>query len=259
MYRCFQLKLGSIPVFAQEAYSNYEEAVSQTIRKIRERVTNKIIKGDTIDATLLQNNWFPGVKADIFISHSHLDSDKAHNLSVWLYDTFGLVSFIDEDIWGYADDLLRQIDDDYCFVESRHVYDYRLRNLSTTHVHAMLSNALIQMIDQTECLFFLHSKNSIKTTDTAQNAIQKKTESPWLYLELMMSQIIRQRVPDRHPHMKMARIQNQKIPPFQYDVDLSQLPVIMDGGLEFWEIEHKKQFFQPHPLDTLYEITDKRR
>ena len=49
------------------------------------------IIGDSgvIDGTKLQEDWFPTVNCDIFISHSHKDEDLAITLAGWLYETFG--------------------------------------------------------------------------------------------------------------------------------------------------------------------------
>ena len=120
MYRCFQLELGSVPACNQTTPFGYELVLRQRLKDlVQQTLTEKIIGGDVIDATLLQNNWFPEVNADIFISHSHSDKDGARYLALWLRQTFDLVAFIDSDIWGYADNLLEQIDDHYCYKKDR--------------------------------------------------------------------------------------------------------------------------------------------
>ena len=63
----------------------------------------------------MQANWFPQIKADIFISHSHKDEDLALALAGWLKVSFGLTAFIDSCVWGYANDLLKMIDYKYCY------------------------------------------------------------------------------------------------------------------------------------------------
>ena len=246
MYRCFQLETQSVQECSYLGLACVEDALCR--QTIRERITEKIIEGDVIDATSLQNDWFPEVKADIFISHSSLDKDKATIFSAWLRRTFGLTTFIDSDVWGYANNLLKQIDDHYCFNKDRNVYNYNLRNFSTSHVHAMLSNALIQMIDKTECLFFLNTPNSIKTENTVKN----QTESPWLYLELMASQVLRRREPERWKQTKTASVLNQRFPTLRYNVDLSQLPVVTCGELASWQSNYEQLANTLHPLDALY-------
>jgi hypothetical protein len=92
----------------------------------------------------------------------------------------------------------------------------------------------------------------------------------------MVSQFIRQRIPERYLQQKTAGIQIQKFPQFQYDIDLSHLPIITDDELANWEsryIEYKKEKYKggallgnrlnpPNPLDALnvlycYEIYKK--
>jgi len=151
---------------------------------------DKFLLGDaSLDGTAMQNNWFPEIEANIFISHSHTDEDLAKGLAGFLYRRFGLVSFIDSCVWGYADDLLQKIDDDYCLNEKKGVYNYGKRNYSTSHVHMMLATALTMMIDKAECIIFINSPESISTSDTIEN----RTRSPWIYHEIGMTQLVRRR------------------------------------------------------------------
>ena len=106
-----------------------------------------------LDATKLSENWFPQINADIFVSHSHKDFDSALTLAGFLYKKLDLICFIDSCIWGYSNKLLKAIDVKYCKNINKNTYDYDLRNLSTSHVHMMLTVALTKMIYKTECLF----------------------------------------------------------------------------------------------------------
>lgn len=112
-------------------------------------------------------------------------------LAGWLWHNFKLKSFIDFCIWEFCDDLLRRIDHKYC-LNASNSFNYQKRNSSTSHVHMMLSVALSQMIDKTECIFFLNTPDSIKPYEGIE-----KTESPWLYSEISMTQIIRENKPKR--------------------------------------------------------------
>ncbi len=82
--------------------------------------TDGVINGEKLEST-----WFPQIKADIFISHSHSDEKLAMTLAGWLYRQFGLESFIDSTIWGYADSLLKKIDNKYCLNEGDATYIMR--------------------------------------------------------------------------------------------------------------------------------------
>lgn len=59
----------------------------------------------------------------------------------------------------------------------------------------MLSTALNNMIDSTECLFFLNTPNSISLSNEITNE-QKFTYSPWLYSELTTASIVEKRIHD---------------------------------------------------------------
>lgn len=203
-----------------------------------------------IDGSRVQEQWFPQIKADIFISHSHQDQDAAFKLAGWLFKKFGLVSFIDSSVWGHADVLLRQIDNQYCLNENGQTYSYDKRNGSTSHVHMMLLTALGKMMSHTECLFFLNTAQSITSEDAAQ-----KTKSPWLFAEIALSQIIKKEKPLRVTHLgesyKIAsRSSTMSI---EHTVDFSHLAKISFNELMDWQ----NNYFQPngeHALDVLYRV-----
>lgn len=63
----------------------------EIFKKYKTRVRNNLkeyIIGESgiIDGTKLQNDWFPQIDCDIFISHSHKDENLAITLAGWLYD-----------------------------------------------------------------------------------------------------------------------------------------------------------------------------
>ena len=200
-----------------------------------------------INGTKLQNDWFPQINCDVFISHSHRDEKVAIALAGWLYKTFGLTSFIDSCIWGYANDLLKDIDNEYCRNNNRS-YNYNRRNYSTSHVHMMLNMALMQMIDKTECLFFLNTPNSICLDD-----IETSTLSPWIYSEIGISQIIektlkRKRTFTRRTTDSSIR-ESIEVPDFKYKLNLEHLAVINHSHLNNWAKCNKKK---TDALDYLY-------
>ena len=154
---------------------------------------SSIEKDVILDGSKIVDEYFPEVKADIFISHSHKDVKKAREFAKLIYMKTGLVSFIDSEVWKYADDLLRNIDNDFC-LSSATTYSYKKRNISTSYVHMMLNTALLKMIDRCECLFFLNTPNSFNV----EQEIEKTTFSPWIYSELSMANAIEKKIPDRY-------------------------------------------------------------
>ena len=190
MFAGFDLDLSDInPRFKNQGYRLFLES-----KKKVEKELNEFLESDgSIDGTSMQNDWFPQIESDIFISHSHNDYEKAITLAGWLNETFKLDVFIDSCVWGSADVLLKKIDDSYCWMSDVGSYSYEKRNYSTSHVHMMLSAALTSMIDKSECLLFLNTPNTINTKDV----IEQKTKSPWIYLEIQISQLVRKKIPER--------------------------------------------------------------
>ena len=88
-----------------------------------------------------------------FLSQSHADLNIAKTFAGWIYQEFGLITFIDSCVWNYANELINAIDRKYCKKLSGY-YDYDERNRSTSHIHMMLTGAPGQVLDQSECLFF---------------------------------------------------------------------------------------------------------
>lgn len=226
-------------------YERYYRIGKAKFDEYKQEVSSELgywVIGDSgvIDGTELQEEWFPTVNCDIFISHSHKDEYLAIALAGWLYETFGLDSFIDSCIWGYADELLKIIDDEHCR-NTKQSYSYESRNHSTSHVHMMLNMALMRMIDKTECLFFLNTPNSIDLSD-----IETRTLSPWIYSEIGISQMINKKI--RTKKFSDNLDESLKI---SYKLDLSHLANITDSDLLQWK---QKGAREVRALDMLYEI-----
>ncbi len=152
----------------------------------------KYILNETIDGSKLQGDWFPEINADIFISHSHQDERLAQALAGWLYDVFGIKSFIDSDRWGYIDELLEQLNDEYSDkdeVMGYRIYSYEKSNRVSQNVNTMLTIALHKMIDKTEAILLLNTDNSVKDMKGKKGI----TYSPWIYSEMVCSNIIRKK------------------------------------------------------------------
>lgn len=175
-------------------FINYYKKGVEILSKHKKIVTNSlekyIVNSTELSATEIEKDWFPNVDADVFLSHSHMDEKFVISFAGWLYDKYGVVPFVDSCVWNYCNDLLRTIDDKYCVDRKNEekYYNYERRNYSTSHVHMLLNGALAKMIDNTECLIFVNSPNSIKTEDVINKST---TGSPWIYSELLLSKIIR--------------------------------------------------------------------
>lgn len=142
-----------------------------------------------LDGDLIQKEWFPEKDWDVFLSHSHNDLDKALKIKV-LLEHFGLKVFVDSTVWGFADNLLRDIDEIYTKEKNR-TYSYEKRNQTTAAVHLMLSTALTQVMDNAEAVFFLNTPNSTLQHFAGTEYDKTLIASPWIYHEIMMTKFLR--------------------------------------------------------------------
>lgn len=247
MYRAFNLTNSDLSDLPSE-----DGAISYNQNKsLVKKSLEAFLAQGVLDGTKLKEHWFPSIEADIFISHSHADEDSAIKFAGWLERNFGLTTFIDSCVWGHANNLQRSIDDQYCFTPDREHYEYSKRNLSTSHVHMMLVAALSEMLDSTECVFFINTSNSISSADEAIS----KTKSPWLFYELSAIRTLRRRKPARQVtllenmsrHLKKAAASLE----LEYCVPLSDLTAVTPSQLNSWRASNS--LMGSDALDLLYD------
>lgn len=173
-------------------FMDYESLGKEYYAKIQTDIQSSLkefigIDG-VIDGTKLQESWFPTKqKFSVFLSHSHADEKLAVSIAGFLKKELNLNTFIDSCLWGYSNNLLREIDEKYCRHSNGTSFDYDKRNYSTSHVHMMLSIALSRMIDKCESVFFLNSESSISIPEEIN---KERTTSPWIYNELSLADMI---------------------------------------------------------------------
>ncbi len=259
MYKGFNLKNfdqsfwgTNFDVFLEKGRSLYDKKKNE----IKTRIDAFSGENGVLDGTKMQSNWFPKENADIFLSHSHKDEDLAIALSGWLNERFGLTTFIDSCIWGNSDTLLKELDNNYCPSVKPGFYDYNKRNKSTSHVHMMLSTALSMMIDNVECVIFLNTPNSVKPED-----IIERTESPWIYSEIGMTRLIKEKPLKLYRRSKIhfllegGRCFSDSLK-IEYNISMDHLTTISPIDLKKWDESwtkhtHSKEEFS---LDMLYYI-----
>lgn len=125
---------------------------------------------------------------DVFISHSHNNIKEAKRLAAYLSREKGKKPFLDNFVWGSADELLKNIDIDYCRHYNCRSFDYSKRNFSTSHVHTMLSMTILEMIARCETFIFIDSEESLDYNELKEHGV--KTLSPWLYQELQYARML---------------------------------------------------------------------
>ena len=159
---------------------------------------------------------------------------------------------------GYCDELLNKIDKKYCYNQKTKTYDYKMRNYTTSHVHMMLSTALTEMIDKTECIIFFNTPNSIIMSDELDKIDKKeKTISPWIYHELSISTMIQITPPNRRSFLQERYDQGYSFEHSElkigYDVSeqIKNMINLSDDILRNWKVQHDNK---KHALDELYKI-----
>lgn len=219
------------------------------ISVVKRNLDSYALTPDALNGVAIQSSWFPQIKADVFISHSHDDEEAAITLAGFLFDTFHIKTFIDSCVWNYSVDLLQEVDKRFCYIEDSDTYSYQQRNLTTSHIHMMLATSLMMMIDQTECLIFMNTPNSLNTND-----IVNATNSPWIYSEIVMSRCM-QRKPKEHHRSEMKKATREAYENFNiaYPISTLHLKELNEMNVREWVRRYRIDSSQ-HALDVLYEI-----
>ena len=220
-------------------------SIESMMPKLRKMIKNSSLTTKVLNADSIWDEWFPEVKADVFISHSSKDIGLAKSFADWLRRNHKLTPFIDSEIWGHSDELLKELDNEYCLNTGGKTYSYEKRNGSTAHVHLLLSYALARMIDRTECFIFLESHNSV----TAEESVNG-TYSPWIFHELATVDTIERKKPTRESFDNINESFSLNI---KYPLLGKRLIQIDSSDLSKWITYSQRS--QAHSLDLLYRGT----
>lgn len=264
MYEGFKLELDvgyDAQFFGEHCKQIGKRHLSEQKHIISQNLKHYIINGiDLIDGSVIEEEWFPQIEADIFISHSHKDIDLVHMLAGWINSKFGLKCFVDSNVWAFCDDLAELLNSEYSnkrrsLDNDGYLYDYTSCQDVSKHVNTMLTLSLYKMIDRTETLFFLNTPNSIAPY---ANDEQESSKSPWIYSELMCSEIVRRQLPSRkgfileHSDGYSYASEGANI---MYKVPTKHLLPLNIETLQDWENAFQ-QDDDKHPLDILYSIVN---
>lgn len=200
--------------------ANFKKSIRQLIKP-----QDGILNGSTIKDIYFPSTTLDGVKYDFFISHSHNDEEAAIILAAWLETYYDCSCFIDSLVWKSADELLKEIDDRYCYRKHTKTYDYKKRNFTTSHVHAILSMALLETIKNSKYCIFIESEESI----SLENGLKKKTFSPWLYEEIKYMTLFQPTDSRKYFSITDSLNENFKV---KYDADeLERFPFLDDANI----------------------------
>lgn len=261
MYEGFEISLeaNSLPFISGDSSTDFfylylrgKSRYDANKELIHSNLSSYIRPDGQIDGGSMIKNWFPTVNNHIFLSHSHADEELAIAFSQWLFENFKIKAFIDSTVWGYADMLLKQIDNEYALM-SNGKFSYSLRNRTTSFVHNLLSASLSNIIDKCECLMFLNTPNSI-----IPQPEREETSSPWIFYELQQSNVIRKYIERIRYFSEGGILAEAKEFKTVLPIQTSHL-IKLNGKLLYnWKkiVESRRCLRQPEKsLDLLYSLT----
>ncbi|GAA8251904.1 toll/interleukin-1 receptor domain-containing protein [Helicobacter pylori] len=167
-------------------FNNQAHQVNEVAEKIHELIKNAPYSNDNI---VLKRNeikeaffspFKPQLKnAQVFLSHSHADRNKALEVKNYLESQTKRKVFIDSLFWDYKDDVLNKL--------ARYDDISKIEDAFTL----ILRESLQDMIEKCPYFVFLQSKNSVSNQGLSRNQdLLKITYSAWIYEELKIAHSI---------------------------------------------------------------------
>ena len=268
MYTAFNLKIKLSDFHNIEEYIQIGKQQKRDLNELaKKELINFILSEEIIDGKKLSESWFQTVDSDVFISHSHNDANLAYALAGWLKKEFSLNVFLDELVWGSADELLKKLDDKYSYQKETKAYNYTKRNYTSSHVHAMLSSAIQSVMDNSEVIFFLNTGESFPAISNVLKENSEYTLSPWLYQEVTNAKLLRQTnwsVYRKKRTLNQSLFDASNYLKIAYKTPLNDFTELDYSILSAWQEKHsniKHSYYGnmfantfEHPLNQLYNI-----
>ena len=275
MFRAFELRLDK-SMINEDWFTKYMEIGRNIAISDKTDIKNLLrecITCGCIDGTALTEQFFPTFHRDVFLSYSHNDSDLAYMVAGLLGSYFDLSVFVDSNFWGSADDLLKEIDKEYCYQNDSKTYSYKKRNFSTAHVHTMLTSAILKAIDKSEVVIFINTSNSVPdVARTIRDEGYDYTLSPWIYEEILFTSLIKERNWQTYrTDLRFNESENicGKSLKIGYRLPKEKLISLTIEDIKEWVSKYKKlkkghghssfimdTVYDGHPLNILYEMKD---
>ncbi|MGL2647441.1 TIR domain protein [Helicobacter pylori] len=168
------------------SFNNQAHQINEAAEKIHELIKNAPYSNDNI---VLKRNeikeaffspFKPQLKnAQVFLSHSHADRNKALEVKDYLESQTKRKVFINSLFWDYKDDVLSKL--------AKYDDTSRIKDAFTL----ILRESLQDMIEKCPYFVFLQSKNSVSNQGLSRNQdLLKITYSAWIYEELKIAHSI---------------------------------------------------------------------
>ncbi len=165
---------------ARYSFHNQAHQVNEAVKKIDKLIKNAPYSNDDIilNHNKIKEAFFSPFKpqlknAQVFLSHSHADKNKALEVKNYLESETNHKVFVDSLFWDYKDDVLNELAeyDDISRIEYAFVF--------------ILRESLQDMIEKCPYFVFLQSKNSV-----SNQWLSRITYSAWIYEELKIAHSI---------------------------------------------------------------------
>ncbi|MGL2459126.1 TIR domain protein [Helicobacter pylori] len=165
---------------ARYSFHNQTHQVSEVAKKIHELIKNAPYSNDNIvlKCNEIKEAFFSPFKpqlknAQVFLSHSHANKNKALGVKDYLESKTERKVFVDSLFWDYKDDVLNEL--------AKHDDISKIEDAFTL----ILRESLQDMIEKCPYFVFLQSKNSV-----SNQGLSRITYSAWIYEELKIAHSI---------------------------------------------------------------------
>ncbi|MFB1269966.1 TIR domain protein [Helicobacter pylori] len=182
--------------------NNQAHQINEVAEKIHELIKNAPYSNDNI---VLKRNeikeaffspFKPQLKnAQVFLSHSHADKNKALKVKNYLESEINHKVFVDSLFWDYKDDVLNKLAE---YAE----YDDNDISVIEDAFTLILRESLQDMIEKCPYFVFLQSKNSV----SLNQGLSRITYSAWIYEELKIANTLIADTTIKESHIKAMRI-----------------------------------------------------
>ncbi|GAA6986323.1 toll/interleukin-1 receptor domain-containing protein [Helicobacter pylori] len=201
-------------------FNNQVHQVNEAAKKIYQLIKDAQYSNDDIilNHSKIKEAFFspfrPQLKsAQVFLSHSHADKNKALKVKNYLESETNHRVFIDSLFWDYKDDVLNEL--------AKRYYTSKIEDAFTL----ILRESLQDMIEKCPYFVFLQSNNSVSFNQD----LSYTTYSAWIYEELKIAHSIRESRPT--PMMESWQV-SHNISPFLESLEtitLSKLSHIINS------------------------------
>ncbi|GAA9024117.1 toll/interleukin-1 receptor domain-containing protein [Helicobacter pylori] len=201
-------------------FNNQAHQVDEVVKKIYELIEDAKHPNDDIilNHNKIKEAFFSPFKpqlksAQVFLSHSHADKNKALKVKNYLESETNHRVFIDSLFWDYKDNILKEM--------SKYNDTSKIKDAFTL----ILRESLQDMIEKCPYFVFLQSNNSV----SCNQDLSCITYSAWIYEELKIAHSIRESRPT--PMMESWQV-SHNISPFLESLEtitLSKLSHIINS------------------------------